>query len=272
MASRYFGIYMEKNFPKKIIEIFNKYHSSAYLEIDPLVCVRRFIGMEQLEITALVSALLAYGRVDQIIKAVERILSIADQNLLQFTMNSDFDTKMAALKKFKYRFNNGTDIAILLEVLKHVIREFGSIEQFFCHFLNAGNGTMSAAMTGFSDEIIQRGREISSECQKSFAYLFPSPKNGSACKRLNMFFRWVIRDDDGIDLGIWSEVPSCILVIPVDTHVAKVSRSLKLTERKSADWKMAEDITEKLREISIDDPVKFDFSLCRYGMIDLPKK
>ena len=102
--------------------------------------------------------------------------------------------------------------------------------------------------------------------QKSFNYLFPDPEGGSACKRMNMYFRWMIRKNDGIDFGMWKHIPSSILVMPVDVHVARIARMFGLTLRKNPDWKMAEEITKTLKKLDPDDPVKYDFSLCRYGM------
>ena len=95
--------------------------------------------------------------------------------------------------------------------------------------------------------------------------MVPDPFNGSACKRVNLFLRWMVRKDE-LDFGIWNEIPAHKLVIPVDTHIAKISRQLKLTERKSTDWKMAEEITENLKKADPLDPVKYDFAICHIGM------
>jgi uncharacterized protein (TIGR02757 family) len=114
--------------------------------------------------------------------------------------------------------------------------------------------------------------EESDNRRKALDYLLPSPESGSACKRLNMYLRWMVRKNDGIDRGTWTGVPASMLIMPVDTHVARIAGSLGLTKRKSADWAMAEEITSRLRECDPDDPVRFDFSLCRTGMVDFRRK
>jgi uncharacterized protein (TIGR02757 family) len=96
-------------------------------------------------------------------------------------------------------------------------------------------------------------------------FMFPNPAKGSACKRINLFLRWMIRKDE-LDFGLWNEIPTNKLVIPVDTHVAKISASLKLTKRKNVSWQMAEEITENLKKFDPVDPVKYDFALCHIGM------
>ena len=96
-------------------------------------------------------------------------------------------------------------------------------------------------------------------------FMFPVPEKGSACKRMNLFLRWMVRKDD-LDFGLWREIHTSKLVIPVDTHVARISRSLRLTKRKNVSWKMAEEITEKLKKFDPEDPVKYDFAICHIGM------
>jgi uncharacterized protein (TIGR02757 family) len=133
--------------------------------------------------------------------------------------------------------------------------------------MDENDNQFKGAVTSFTDILKDRGK-IHCGNRASFEYLLPSPQNGSACKRTVLYLRWMIREEDGIDLGVWKSVrPSCLLV-PVDTHVAKIARGHGLTKRNSADWKMAEEITAALREFDPDDPVKYDFALCHAGMVD----
>ena len=99
-------------------------------------------------------------------------------------------------------------------------------------------------------------------------FMFPDPMKGSACKRMNLFLRWMIRKDE-LDFGLWNEIPTSKLIIPVDTHVAQICKKLKLTNRKNVSWKMAEEITEKLKQFDENDPVKYDFAICHIGMRNL---
>ena len=104
-------------------------------------------------------------------------------------------------------------------------------------------------------------------------YFFSSPAGGSACKRLNLYLRWMVRHDPGLDLGLWTEVPPSRLVIPLDTHVARIARYVGLSSRNTADWKMALEVTRALREFDPGDPVKYDFAICRLGILDYcPRK
>ena len=103
--------------------------------------------------------------------------------------------------------------------------------------------------------------------RKNISYLIPSPSNGSACKRLTMFFRWMVRGPDDIDFGLWRFIDPSRLVIPVDSHIARMSRMLGLSARRSPDWKMALEITESLRLLDPDDPLRYDFALVRPGIV-----
>ena len=95
--------------------------------------------------------------------------------------------------------------------------------------------------------------------------MFPIPEKGSACKRMNLFLRWMVRKDD-LDFGLWKEIPTSKLVIPVDTHIARICKQLELTSSETVSWNMAEEITDNLKKFDPDDPVKYDFALCHIGM------
>jgi len=121
-------------------------------------------------------------------------------------------------------------------------------------------------MAHFSSKLRQYSQKINPQQPSSFNYLLPCPQKGSACKRLNMYFRWVVRPDDGIDLGVWKKVKPSSLIMPVDTHIAQIAQVLGLSKRNAIDWRLAEELTGVLGTVAPEDPVKFDFSLCRFGM------
>lgn len=258
---------MKKMSKEQILLSYHKYHNPTYLSTDPLTVVHRFKNTKDLEITAILAALLSYGRVNLIIKAIEQILTISEQKLYNFTMETTFNEKTKLLNHFKYRFNTGYDIAILLEWYKEIITRYETFDNSIAQHYSAGAGTMKEMLSSFNEEVLNCTSQYTSRQKNYFNYLMPSPKNGSACKRLNMLFRWMVREDDGIDLGVWKSVPTSALIIPLDTHVASVSKELGLTKRKSPDWKCAEEITSQLRKLDKEDPIKFDFSLCRIGML-----
>ncbi len=234
--------------------------------MDPLLCVHRFNDPAQIEVVGLLASCLAYGRVERIIHSIDTILKIADNDLLSFICETSFLQKKRRLVNFKHRFNNGNDVAQLLESIKLALDNHGSLNSLFIDCYKISDHSMKSAMTGFASKLRDYGKRKNRKNSRSFEYLIPSPLSGSACKRLNMYFRWMVRIDDGIDFGLWKNIPPSILIIPVDVHIAKIAKHFSLCLRKSVDWKMAEQITDTLKKIDPDDPVKYDFSLCRYGM------
>ena len=248
-----------------IESIYQTYHKPEYLTIDPLVCVRRVSGAPQREIAALVAAVLSYGRVEQIIAHVDQILGMAAAatSLVDFSVHVPLAQKRKLLRGFKHRFNDGTDMALLFECVGRTLKEYGSLEKCF----GDTKQDMASALHDFSTRMKKEARRCERNVCASFDFLFPSPVDKSACKRLAMFTRWMIRPDDGIDLGLWKSIERSSLIIPVDTHVARIAQSLNLTARTAADWRMAEEITTQLKKVDPADPVKYDFSLCRFGMV-----
>lgn len=247
-------------------DIYAQYHHPRYLVLDPLVCVRKFGGQDSREAVGLLAASLAYGRVEIIIRNINAIINIMGDDPVGFIKNTSYKQKLNFLSKFKHRFNDGQDISALLESIGIIMKEYGSIEKCFCECMDKTGNQFKDALALFTGIVKNNGR-IHCGNRASFEYLIPSPNKGSACKRIVLYLRWMIRKDDGIDLGVWKNIsPSCLL-IPVDTHVARIARGYGLTNRKASDWKMAEEITARLREFDPDDPIKYDFSLCHAGMV-----
>lgn len=256
---------------KNILEsTYKLYHKTDYLKLDPLHCVHKFSKTNDIEIAGLLAAVLAYGRAEIIIRNVEAILDLTSREPFKFTLNTTFKEKQIAFKGFKHRFNDGFDIALLLESAAFCIRKYGSLEKMFLFSLQK-DLSVKTGLDLFTGELKKTGKEIAKREKTSFEYLLPSPVSGSACKRLNMYLRWMVRKADTIDFGIWNSVSPSILLIPVDTHIAKLGRKLKFTKRKNADWRMAEEITAGLKKYDAMDPVRFDFSLCRAGMLTFRK-
>lgn len=250
---------------KKLESIYVQYHSVRYLNTDPIQCVHRFESSGDREIAGLVASVLAYGRVEIIIRNCLNLFEKTGFALADFVKESSFEEKKKLFKGFKHRFNDYIDIAVLLECVSQVIKEYGTIESLFA---SAKSQCMKESLNYFTNFFKSRGMKLAGSSKKSFEYFFPSPESGSACKRLNMYLRWMVRPADSIDFGIWKCVSPSILIIPVDTHIAQIAHRLGLTVRKNADWLMAEQITQNLRRIDPEDPVRFDFSMCRVGMVD----
>ena len=152
-----------------------------------------------------------------------------------------------------------------------MIDRAGSIEEFFLEGDDPAAPDITDALDSFSTRALaldlQRGLRPRARQRPGVCYFFPRPSAGSACKRLNLFLRWMVRRD-ALDLGVWTRVSPARLVVPLDTHVIRVGRCLRLTRYTSPGWPMARDITASLRRLDPDDPVKYDFSLCHLGMMN----
>jgi uncharacterized protein (TIGR02757 family) len=181
----------------------------------------------------------------------------------------DFNkTKRCQLGNFKHRFTSGEDIADLFELLKEVFHRYGSIEKFFLQGYNHNDQNLIAALQRFCDSLYaihsaQHNRAVG----PGLAYLLVSPAKGSACKRLNLFLRWMVRHDD-VDPGPWKSVDKAKLIVPVDVHIARLCKVLGLYNRRTVSLSAALEITENFAGIQSDDPVKYDFALSRIGIIE----
>ena len=245
---------------KKFLETqYRSYHRPEYLRLDPLICMGRFKDPRDIEIAGLVAAALAYGRAEIIIRNVQRIFEVTGPHPAVFAREVTLSRKTELLRDFRHRFNDGLDIALLLHSAGSLCKRHGSLESLFASGLAANADTIKDALDNFTTTIRLEALQLAPERKKSFNYLLPSPASGSACKRGNMFLRWMVRRPDGIDLGAWKRISPSRLVMPLDTHVARIARSLGLSRRRTADWRMAEEVTAKLRRLDPDDPAPLRF-------------
>ncbi|MBN1130992.1 MAG: TIGR02757 family protein [Chitinispirillaceae bacterium] len=245
-------------------EQYRTYHRPEYLRMDPLCCLERTRPAADLEIASLLAAMLSYGRAETIISSVSDLLQRIGPQTVKFCSVTPLQEKIRRFAGFRHRFTTGTDIAAVLHAAGRLLRSHGSLEDLFIDGMDATETTVKNALDRFSIRLKQAARPFAHG--RNIGFLLSSPSDGSACKRMNMFLRWMVRPADGIDFGIWKKVSPSLLVIPVDTHVARIARDLRLTKRRTADWTMAEEITARLRSLNPFDPVKYDFSLCRTGM------
>jgi uncharacterized protein (TIGR02757 family) len=237
---------------------------------DPIEFPHRYHHRADIEVSGFIASCLAYGRVDLFRPVVGNILSLMGKHPSSFL--ADFDLKRRRrMVAFKYRFNESDDILCLIFVMHKILRKSPSLEGAFLNHFSPDDADTGGAIAGFVDEVMSintspvYGRNIH---PRGFTQFFPSPAKGSACKRMNLFLRWMVRDRD-IDFGIWKGIPKNRLVIPLDTHLARISRCLGLTGRASAGWKTAVEVTEALRKFDPDDPLKYDFALCHHGISGL---
>lgn len=233
---------------------------------DPLQFLHLFENEKDIEIMGLIASIFAYGNVKQINNSLERIRTIVKNKPYSYVVKfAQKDYK--DFKGLKHRFYSQEDIVNLFLVLNHIYKNHNSLKTLFLTFYNSLEPNLKNSISKLSNYFLTtiqretRRKEIS----RGVKFMFPSPDKGSACKRMNLFLRWMVRNDE-LDFGLWNEIPTNKLIIPVDTHIAKICISLKLTDRKNADWKMAEEITENLKIYDPTDPVKYDFALCHIGM------
>lgn len=239
------------------------YHYKAFnretIYPDPLCFPHQFKNSPDIEISAFISSVFAYGNVKQIMKILEEIHSIMGASPYEFVI--EYKTNM--FSELVHRFFTGDDIHQLFMGLSRIYKEYGSLNYLFLlyHFSNEKN--LKDSISFFCRNLTNAvaGKKIS----HGIKFMFPDPEKGSACKRMNLFLRWMVRKDE-LDFGLWSDIKPEKLVIPVDTHIAKISEELGLTESKNVSWKMAEEITENLKQFNKEDPVKYDFALCHIGM------
>jgi len=253
---------------KAVLEkLYERYNHRRLIKPDPLQFVYRYSRPADMEIAAFLASSLAYGRVQQIEKSLSLLFEFMGKSPFAFVQDFDMH-KRAQLKGFKHRFTAGDDISDLLELFRTVLDQFGSLENFFARGYSTDDKNIIPALSQFCDSLCamhaqgHRGRVSS-----GLGYLLASPTRGSACKRLNLFLRWVVRDDD-VDAGLWRAVEKSKLVVPVDVHMGRLCKILGLYSRKTVSLSTAVEITEGFASIEPADPVKYDFALSRIGIVE----
>lgn len=244
----------------------------ARLAADPLGVARRFERPDDLEIAALVAASLAFGQVVTIRRNVARVLDVLGERPALAVRERSLAEHRRGLAGFAHRVWRADDVSRLLAGAGRVARAHGSLGACFAGHHEAAparepGARLQVALAGFVDELTGTGtgsgRRVAPS--RAFRHLLPDPRAGSACKRLLLYLRWMVRPADGVDLGLWP-VPASALLVPVDTHVHRISLNLGLTLRRDVSWRTAEEITARLRELDPADPVRFDFALCHHGI------
>ena len=231
--------------------LYHKYNDKKYIQYDPIKYVHRFEDPVEQELLGLIASSLAFGRVTQIFKAIDCILEIANGEPLRYisSLNNEPDKELLS---FQYRFVHGADMYRLFKVAGSIIKKYGSLGNFMRQHYRPGQ------FIGLVEEITNVFQRVH--------YLVPCSLKGSACKRLFMFFRWMVRKDN-IDLGLWDFISPAELIIPLDTHIFQVSRNAGLTSRRTPSLATALEVTDSLQKYSKDDPVKYDWALSHQGII-----
>lgn len=242
--------------PRVLEAVYQDYHHPEYISPDPLEFLSEYPDKRDREVVGIIASSLALGRVTTIIGSVRSILDKLPHPAASVASFSPAKlTRM--FTGFRHRFYNTHSLVEFLSGVGRVIVQHGSLNGCFINALNRSGGVLIHALSIFADEINRGG---------TARYpILPSPSKGSACKRLNLFLRWMIRKDM-VDPGGWEGIPTSKLIVPLDTHMHQIGQILQLTSRKSADMRCALEITEGLARIDPEDPVRFDFSLTRLGI------
>lgn len=257
------------------LELLYRAYGPETAETDPILFLGRYGRSEDLEVVGWIASAFGYGRVETINANVERILSaLGPQPAAALDATRDFSGMARdALAGFRHRFHGAREAALLLFTIARARAEAGSIRAFFEAEYRPEDRDVGPLLSrvvrrieGFDFRPVLGRRRMPERCPSRF--FFPDPAQGSACKRWNMYLRWMVRRDR-LDLGLWPAIPASRLVIPTDTHVHLVARRLRLTQRRAADWTTAREITDALARFHPEDPVRYDYALCRIGILGL---
>ncbi|OQA04180.1 MAG: hypothetical protein BWY69_00082 [Planctomycetes bacterium ADurb.Bin401] len=239
--------------------LYEKYNHKKYIPPDPLQFVYHYTKKRDMEIAGFLSAMFAYGAVEQIEKFLAGLLGKMSNSPCDFVGNfSAKDKKL--FEPLKYRFNTGEDIIKLLGSLKKTLNKYGSLEGLFLAGYSAADENIAAATGKFI-------RTLHSAESPGLKFLLSDPARGGTCKRLMLFLRWMVRNDK-VDAGLWTKIDKKKLIVPVDVHMGRLSRIIGLHNKQTYNMKTAIEITKGFAEVSHEDPVKYDFALCRIGILE----
>ncbi len=257
-----------KGLGKTLDRFYRDYDFQARLLHDPIEFPHRYRDPRDIELTAFISTCLAYGKVELFKSVLEQLFSKMGASPHDFIRSTGIAKQKKLFAGIKYRFNEHEDILCLFFILRNILQSHESLHTVFRKYYHDGDRTIGSGLAG----LMETARAVNTAAvygkniqPPGLLHFFSSPAQGSACKRANLFLRWMIRDRD-IDFGIWKEIPKNRLVIPLDTHIARISRCLGLTSRKTQDWTMAVEITGALKRFDPEDPLKYDFALCHHGI------
>jgi len=238
--------------------------------VDPIELVRPYARGADREIAGFIASALAFGNVTAVMASVRAALAPLGPSPATFVRAFDPGRDGEAFNSFVHRWTRGRDLVALIWVLHQMLERSGSIEQFFVEGDDPAAADVTTGLESFSRRAmaldltrVYGGRPPG---RTGVPYFFSRPSSGGACKRLNLYLRWMVRSDQ-VDLGVWTRFTPARLIVPLDTHVIRLGQCLRLTRYRSPGWRMAADITARLRALDPSEPVRFDFSLCHVGMM-----
>lgn len=237
-----------------------EYNQPHFIKQDPISIPHRFTKKQDIEVAGFFASIFAWGNRTTIINKTTELLQLMDDAPHQFIVDHS-DKELQRLLAFKHRTFNTTDLLYFLLFLKHHYQTYTTLETAFSKWMNKSDANVENALRGFHDYFFSL-EDAPVRTKKHIA----TPQRKSTCKRLNMFLRWMVRDDaKGVDFGIWKHISATQLICPIDVHVARVARQFQLIKRKQTDWETAIELTEVLKTFDAADPVKYDFALFSLG-------
>jgi len=245
----------------------NTYNVPGFITNDPISIPHRYSRKEDIEITAFWTSMLAWGQRVTIINKATELFSMMGDSPYDFIVNHNEEDRKPFLD-FKHRTFQPTDTLYFLEFFQQFYRQNESLEFGFSQFIQSDSPDISPALSGFH-ELFFNLPDSPQRTRKHVA----TPVRKSTCKRLNMFLRWMVRQDKmGVDFGIWKNIKPAQLMIPLDVHVERIARKFGLIKRKQRDWKTVVELTAQLRKFDANDPAKYDFALFGYGVEEKSRK
>ena len=238
--------------------LYEKYNRREYVHPDPVELLYAYGDVRDREIAGVVAAALAYGRAALIIKSAGSVLDVLGPSPVASLSGMTDAELMRSLKGFRHRFTTGYDMAMLLSGIRKALGRYETLEACFVEGLEKGRGSVTVGLSHLRNALCRQ------EDGKVNAAL-PDPGKGSACKRLYLFLKWMVRSDE-VDPGGWKAIDPSRLLIPLDTHMFSMTREWGMTNRKSADLKTVQEVTRAFAALRPDDPLRYDFVLTRFGI------
>lgn len=247
---------------RRLVEL-SEHFTLESISPDPLEVVRDYADPLDQEVVGLIAAAFAYGRADIVVRNVRGVVGRMQPSPFRYLLEFDRSRAARTFEGFSHRFHKRDDLLALFGAMARGIDEKGTIGELFRSVHDRNEEDIGPTLGRFTATLIG----LLPGAPASLRYLLSSPFDGSACKRMNLYLRWMVRTESP-DLGLWTFVAPSQLVMPLDTHVHRITTFLGLSTRKSADWKTAVALTREMRTIDPSDPVRFDFAICRLGILD----
>jgi len=240
-----------------------EFNATAFIDNDPISIPHSFTKKQDIEIMGFWTAILSWGNRKSIMNSAQKLTALMDGAPYDFILNHQ-DRDLKKLLHFKHRTFNATDTLYFIEFFKHYYRKHDTLEDAFYNTMTKKSPNVESGLAGFH-ELFFSLEDAPHRTKKHVS----TPVRKSTCKRINMYLRWMVRNDKmGVDFGIWKKIKPSQLLCPLDVHVDRVSRKLGLIKRPQTDWETVLELTENLKSFDAKDPVKYDFALFGIGVLD----